>query len=58
MSLTLSIEIFQDTDDELFRWVFLDSSGQRHGPSAGHSSRSAAWSNIEAILANFLEHQD
>ena len=54
MSVTLSIEIYQDEND-YFRWVFLDSEGYKHGPSGIYSSRSEVCRDIEKIVAAFLE---
>lgn len=54
MSITVSIEIYQD-DDDMFRWVLLDMKGQRHGPSVGYVSRAAARVAIEEALISFLE---
>ena len=55
MSVTLSIEIYQDPDDDFFRWVLLDTKGQKHGPSVGYESRSAARAGIEDLLIRFIE---
>ena len=55
MGIAISIEIFQDTDDNLFRWVFLDSSGQKHGPSVGFTQCSAARADIDRVLATSLD---
>ena len=54
MSFTVSIEIYQD-DDDMFRWVLLDSKGEKHGPSVGYVSRSEARLAIEEALISFLE---
>ena len=54
MSITVSIEIYQD-DDDLFRWVLLDSKGQKHGPSIGYESRSVAHASIEEALIRVIE---
>ena len=54
MSVTLSIEIYQDESD-YFRWVFLDSEGHKHGPSGIYASRSEVCRDIEKIIAAFLE---
>ena len=54
MSITVSIEIYQD-DDDYFRWVLLDSKGQRRGPSVGYVSRSEARAAIEEALIRVLE---
>ena len=55
MSVTLSIEVYQD-DDDWFRWVLLDHRGQKHGPSAGYASRSEALLAIEELLIlNIIE---
>jgi len=54
MSITLSIEIYQDEQD-YFRWKFLDGRGQLHGPSGIYASRSEAWADIEKTLAASLE---
>ena len=55
MGIALSIEIYQDMDDGLFRWVLLDSKGQKRGPSVGYDSRSDARLALEEALISFLE---
>ena len=54
MGIAVSIEIYQDTDN-YFRWVFLDSSGEKWGPSMGFKSRSAAHADIERVLATSID---
>ena len=57
MSVTLSIEIYQDEND-YFRWVFLDSEGYKHGPSGIYASRSDARLAIEKTIAASLEIEE
>lgn len=56
MGIALSIEIYEDrVQPGLFRWVFLDSSGDKHGPSVGFTSRWEAKADVERILATHMD---
>ena len=54
MAITVSVEIYQDELD-YFRWKFLDSKGELHGPSGIFASCSDARADIDKILAASLD---
>ncbi|KKN92350.1 hypothetical protein LCGC14_0208410 [marine sediment metagenome] len=64
MGIALSIEIYEDYGGPYegkagqFHWVFLDSSGQTHGPSIGFNSRWEAVADIERILATSIDKEE